>query len=183
MIQFVFNERRAAQAAARILRRHGKPMPAAKLAQLLYLADRWFLVQHHATITGDDFISTDDGPALRRIRQLASGSAPAPPADWPRHVSIAAGALACPGPNDDETQLSQASSESLDRIHDRFASDPPEELQERLRGLAEWKGVCAEDSPIDPRRILQAAGYADWYIDRVQADIDAACRAHRRYGA
>ena len=183
MIQFTFNERRAAQAAARILRRHGKPMPAAKLAQLLYLADRWFLVRHHATITGDDFISTDDGPALRRIRQLASGSAPASPADWSRHVSIAAGALACPAPNDDETQLSEASSEFLDLIHDKFAPDPPEELQEKLRGLVEWKGTCAENSPIDPRQILQAAGYADWYIDRLQADINAARHAHRRYGA
>ena len=183
MIQFAFNERRAAQAAARILRRHAKPMPAPKLAQLLYLADRWFLVQHHATITGDDFISTNDGPALRRIRQLASGSAPAPAADWLRHVSIAADELACPTADADESRLSRASSEFLDRIHDRFADDPPLELEERLRGLSEWNSACVEDSPIDPRQILQAAGYADWYIDRLQSDINAACRARQRYGA
>lgn len=182
-MHFVFNERRAAQAAARILRRHGAPMPAAKLAQLLYLADRWFLVEHHATITGDDFISTSDGPALRRIRELASDSAPTPHADWPRHVSIAADALACPTPNDDESQLSEASTQFLDRIHDRFAPDPPQELEERLRALSEWRGACDEDSPINPRQILQAAGYADWYIDRIQADLETAHQAHRKYVA
>ncbi len=182
-MHFAFNELRAAQAAARILRRHGAPMPAAKLAQLLYLADRWFLVEHHATITGDEFISTNDGPALRRIRDLASGSASAPNSAWPRHVNIAPDALACPTPNDDESQLSEASSDFLDRIHDRFATDPPQDLEERLRSLSEWRGVCNEDSPINPREILQAAGYADWYIDRIQADLETAHQAHRKYVA
>ena len=182
-IRFAFDERRAAQAAARILRRHGAPMPGAKLAQLLYLADRWFLVEHHATITGDDFVSTSDGPGLRRIRELASSSAPAPHADWPRYVGIAGDALACATGNDDEGQLSESSSDFLDRIHDRFAADPPQEIEERLRSLSEWRGVCDEDSPIDPREILQAAGYADWYIDRIQADLEAAYRAHGTYVA
>lgn len=182
-MHFAFNELRAAQAAARILRRHGAPMPAAKLAQLLYLADRWFLVEHHATITGDEFISTSDGPALRRIRDLASGSASAPHADWPRHISISPDALACPTPNDDETQLSEAASDFLDRIHDRFAPDPPQVLEERLRSLSEWRGACDEDSPINPREILQAAGHADWYIDRIQADLEATHQAHRKYVA
>ena len=182
-MHFAFNELRAAQAAARILRRHGAPMPAAKLAQLLYLADRWFLVEHHATITGDEFISTSDGPALRRIRDLASSSASAPNSAWPRHVSISPDALACPTPNDDESQLSEAASDFLDRIHDRFAPDPPNELEEHLRSLSEWRGACDEDSPINPREILQAAGHADWYIDRIQADLETAHQAHRKYVA
>ena len=183
MIRFVFNEQKAAQAAARILRRHGEPMHRDKLVKLLYLADRWFLVEHHVTITGDDFISANDGPALCRIRELASGPAEEPRADWSRHVSIAADSLACATPNDDESLLSEASSQFLDRIHDRFADDLIDELAQRLRSFSEWKGPCAEPVPIDPREILTAAGCADWYIDRIEADLETAYQARRKYVA
>ena len=39
-MKFVFDERKAAQAAAHLLHRHGGPMPYIKLIKLLYLADR-----------------------------------------------------------------------------------------------------------------------------------------------
>ena len=44
-MRFVFDERRAAQAAARLLDKHGGTMPWLKLVKLLYLADRAALVE------------------------------------------------------------------------------------------------------------------------------------------
>ena len=39
-VEFIFDERKAAQAAAHLLRRHGSSMWDIKLIKLLYLADR-----------------------------------------------------------------------------------------------------------------------------------------------
>ena len=94
MIQFTFNERRAAQAAARILRRHGKPMPAAKLAQLLYLADRRQLVERGIPITGAQFVSAPNGAELTEISQLLAS----PTAEWSRHVVQAEDLRLCAAP-------------------------------------------------------------------------------------
>ena len=75
MIEFVFDERRAAQAAARLLEWHGRPMSVRKLVTLLYLADRRSFVEAGYPITGDRFVNTPDGPALERIARLLDGEA------------------------------------------------------------------------------------------------------------
>ena len=66
-VEFIFDERKAAQAAAHLLRRHGSSMPYIKLIKLLYLADRQSLIETGYTITGDQLVAMSDGPALNRV--------------------------------------------------------------------------------------------------------------------
>jgi hypothetical protein len=59
-IKFVFNEKKAAQAAAYLLKLHGGKMDYRKLLTLLYLADRKLLAERGRTITGDEFVNAPD---------------------------------------------------------------------------------------------------------------------------
>jgi hypothetical protein len=59
-IKFVFNPKKAAQAAAYLLKLNGGKMDYRRLLTLLYLADRKMLITHGRTITGDQFINVPD---------------------------------------------------------------------------------------------------------------------------
>jgi hypothetical protein len=58
----VLHERKAAQAAAYLLKLHGRPMPAAQLLTLLYLAERRSWAETGAPLTGDRMALVPDGP-------------------------------------------------------------------------------------------------------------------------
>lgn len=59
-IKFVFDDRKAAQAAAYLLKLNGGKMDYRRLITLLYLADREMLLKHGRTITGDEFVNVPD---------------------------------------------------------------------------------------------------------------------------
>ena len=59
-MKLVFNERKAAQAAAYLLRKHGTPMHAHHLMFMLYMADRQSLIENGYTITGDQMVMVPD---------------------------------------------------------------------------------------------------------------------------
>ena len=63
MIEFVFNERKTAQAAARLLKLHGGKMDYRLLLNLMYLADRQALTETGLPISGDSYVSMDLEPA------------------------------------------------------------------------------------------------------------------------
>ena len=62
-----FNEVKATQAAARLLRNRGGRMSYMKLIKLLYLADREALSRWGRPITTDKYVSMDKGPVLSRV--------------------------------------------------------------------------------------------------------------------
>ncbi len=67
-----FNERKATQAAAHLLKLRGGEMSFMKLINLLYLADRSALLQWVRPITTDSYVSMDRGPVLSRVLDLAT---------------------------------------------------------------------------------------------------------------
>src|SRR3972149_552546 len=72
MIRFPFRERKAAQAAAHLLRLHGGAMYYILLIKLLYLADRQSLIETGQPITGDRLVSMDWGPVVSQTLTLIS---------------------------------------------------------------------------------------------------------------
>ena len=169
MIQFTFNERRAAQAATRILRRHGKPMPAAKLAQLLYLADRRQLVERGIPITGAQFVSAPNGAELTEISQrLAS-----PTAEWSRYVVQAEDLRLCAAPSDDCSELSDYSCRLLDEICDQHAHRTIAELRRHSSQLCEWRCPDGAPVPVDLRQLLRAQGLGERQINAISEQLGA----------
>src|SRR5579864_4403328 len=69
-MKLLFNETKATQAAAQLLRLRGGRMSYVKLVKLLYLADREALIRWGRPITTDHYVSMDEGPVVARIYDL-----------------------------------------------------------------------------------------------------------------
>ena len=85
-----FNEAKATQAAARLLRNRGGRMSYMKLIKLLYLADREALARWGRPITTDSYVSMKHGPVLE-WESLNLITDPDDPSQvqtaWSKHIS------------------------------------------------------------------------------------------------
>ena len=83
-----FNERKATQAAARLLKLRGAQMSYMKLIKLLYLADRTALLRWGRPITTDSYVSVERGPVLSRVLDLATDEeVPGQHSVWAEHIT------------------------------------------------------------------------------------------------
>jgi uncharacterized phage-associated protein len=71
-VRFTFNERKAIQAAGRLIQLAGGEMNYLALMKLLYLVDREALFHLGRPITGDKVVAMKHGPVLSRIFDLVS---------------------------------------------------------------------------------------------------------------
>ncbi|MFO0142462.1 MAG: Panacea domain-containing protein, partial [Aphanizomenon sp.] len=63
-IQFRFHPEKAVEAAAILIKLHGKPIKYLGLLKMLYIADRIALERIEQPITGDHYVSMKYGPVL-----------------------------------------------------------------------------------------------------------------------
>ena len=173
MMRFFFDEQRAAQAAARLLSRHGGPMHSAMLVQLLYLADRQMLIEMGSPVTGDCFIATRHGPALGRILDRLTWGCPDGDAEWSLRISPPRDhAVALIGPADVDA-LGAIDVDVLDALHARFGQQDPWQLAEYTRTLPEWTDPGDGAIRIDPGDILRTAGLSDASILELAEEAEA----------
>lgn len=69
-VEFRFHSKKAVEAAALLLKLHGKPMKYLALLKMLYISDRIALERMDQPITGDDFVSMKYGPVLSGVYDL-----------------------------------------------------------------------------------------------------------------
>lgn len=169
-IAFHFDERKAAQAAAWLLRRHGRPLDAARLATLLYLVDRRAVLESGGPTTGDAWIATEHGPSLRRIAELLDAGSRCKSV-WSRYVQPAGRGAVAAADADDCGALSDYDRRLLDETRERFA-DADESL---LRGCSAegWGEPGAAAAEIDPRAVLLAAGLTEQHVDDIAIQAEA----------
>jgi hypothetical protein len=84
-----FNQEKATQAAARLLRNRGGKMSYMKLIKLLYLADREALARWGRPITTDNYVPMDKGPVLSHVLdRINEGPGPdEEPGYWTQHIT------------------------------------------------------------------------------------------------
>src|SRR5260370_12146701 len=88
-VNLPFNERKATEAAAHLLKLRGGRMSYMKLIKLLYLADREALLRFGCPITTVRYVSIDRGPVLSRVLNLISEERePAPQSYLPNSISF-----------------------------------------------------------------------------------------------
>ena len=78
----LFNERKAAQAAAYLLCKAGGSLNVLKLVKLMYLAERESLRRYGETITGDALVSMRNGPVLSATLDHINGLVPSCQDGW-----------------------------------------------------------------------------------------------------
>jgi uncharacterized phage-associated protein len=173
-VRFPFNERKAAQAAAYLLSRHGGRFNYMHLLKLLYLADRKKLLERGTPITGDRMVSMKLGPTLscllNRINQPPEdGDAP-----WYSYVSPPSNyevSLRETNPSTDE--LSRYDKRILDEVDMEYGTLDIWELSKWMhRQLPEYEKTKSSKT-IPPERVLRFAGKSPEEIDEIAARADA----------
>jgi len=158
-MKFVFDERKAAEAAAHLMEMAGGTMPYLVLIKLLYLADRRAVVERGFPITGDRMVSMDHGPVLSRIYDGMKGNVGAATKAWQRFVSP---------PKNNDVQLLEAPPSAgrlsnyeidiLRAVHEKYGHVDKWDLRDLTHHLPEWHDPHGSSSPIDPEEILRSEG-------------------------
>ena len=172
-IRFTFNSKKAAQAAAYLLKLHGSRMNHMKLIKLLYLADRAMLVRQGHTITGDAMVSMKCGPVLSNVCDLIKRNpfttiAPA----WSEHITEPMPTyeveLNSESPID---ELSEFEVGLLDKTYEEYGQMNEWQLVNHThKHLPEWKDPGKSVLPIQPEDILRAENIPDSEIEQIRTD-------------
>ena len=155
-----FNEKKATQAAGRMLAFSGRRMNGMKLNKLLYLADREAILRWGDPVTTDCFVFMKHGPVLSQIHTLmAEGHDPRLAASvWSAAISRPQdGEVALQGTTE-FSQLSGAESDLLGDVFQGHGSRTPWELADLTRRLPEWRDPKGSAIPFGVRELLAACG-------------------------
>lgn len=174
-MRFVFNERKAAQAAAQLLLAHeGHSMDLYNLIKLLYVADRRALIATGYTITGDKMVSMERGPVLSLVYDAIKGKPRPKPHAWADYVRRQGDntlVLRTDAPENDE--LSPYVLKLLAKVHADFGNHTFGDLKEMTHEFPEWHNPEQSSSPIAPEEILHVAGKSAADVERLSAAADA----------
>ncbi len=177
MMRFVFDERKAAQAASILVERAGGSMDYLKLIKLLYLADRAALIETEAPITNDHYASMKHGPTPCQVLELIMQEDPPEDSIWHRYVNRRYfDALLC-GPVESE-QLSESNVDLLNDTYETYGRLRPSQVVSQTQALPEWQDPGDASIPIDPTDILRYAGYSDYAIELVTDNAEAVFQMH-----
>lgn len=156
-----FDETKATQMAAYLLRLRGGQMHYIKLIKLMYLADREALLRWGVSITRDRYVSMDNGPVLSRVLNLITDDRAKPV--WSEFISAPLGEYEVKLLRDAPTDaLSRAEEKLLDEIFGTYGHRNRWELIENvMHKLPEWQNPNKSIIPIAIRDILKAGGESD----------------------
>lgn len=164
----LFDERKAAQAAACLLHKAGGKLPLLKLMKLMYLAERLSLQQYGDTITGDAFSSLPHGPVLSMTLDLMNGNLDSKDGSWEAWIADRAdNSLALRDesmvrtPEEDLLALSDTDLECLGEVWNDFGHWDKYKLRDYTHSAAcpEWEDPRGSSRPIPIARVLKAVGY------------------------
>ncbi len=184
-MEFVFDERKAAQAAAHLLHRHGARVPYIKLIKLLYLADRRAFIETGHPITGDRLVSMEHGPVLSNVLNLIRWSGGRSRSVWHEYVSdpepdYTIRAI-CPRELDEiDDELSEYDRSLLDAVFLEFGRTNTWDLVGSTHELPEWNDPQGSSSAITPQTILENEGFTKSEIAEVEREVTAFHDLHSR---
>jgi uncharacterized phage-associated protein len=159
-MSLTFDEKKATQAAGRLLERSGRRMDAMKLMRMLYLADREALLRWGRTISTDSFLFLKHGPALSQVLNLITdGDDPRQePSQWNAHIARHQDLALDLRGDLDYRLLSEEELALLDEIVSLHGAKTPWELADLTRALPEWRDPQGGAIPFGAQDILTAHG-------------------------
>jgi len=168
-----FDEQKATEAAAYLLRLRGGKMSYLKLIKLLYLADREALGRWGFSVTNDRYVSMPHGPVVSNTYNLMidEGEKPfgsrfiTPPLG---QYELALTSEICP-----VDKLSRAEEKLLTEIFARFGQMNRWELRDYTHSLPEWHDPSGSSLPISIREILEAQNLPPEDIAAITREIES----------
>lgn len=171
------------QAAAVLLRQHGRSMSYLRLLSLLYLADRESIRQKGWPIVGHRVVATKYGPLHGELFDLVRGEHPQTP-EWSRHFDRHGYAVTL---TDDPgvMRLSKHDIQVLNEIAERYRELNDWDIVESTHGFDEWRNNYHDGSSqaIPYRDIVTAVGFSTEDVTDILAEIEDAREAERLHQA
>jgi uncharacterized phage-associated protein len=165
----LFDERRAAEAAAYLLFRAGGKLPLLKLIKLLYLAERLCLQRYGEPLTGDRLVSMPHGPVLSMTYDLSNGALPSVEGGWETWIADRAGHVVAlrdeskiRSPEQDLQRLSDSDLEVLSETWGQFGHWDRWDLVKYTHSEAcpEWEDPEGSSRPIEYSTLFLKLGYS-----------------------
>lgn len=172
-----FNEVKATQAAARLLRSRGGRMSYMKLIKLMYLADREALARWGRPITMDTYVSMDKGPVLSHVLdRINEGPSPDDPSFWAQHI-VSVGNYEVELSEDPAGEaLSEAEDEILDEVFAKHGHLTRWKMVDLVHTLPEWTDPNGGAAPIRYADILRAQNKNQAEIEAIESELAALTR-------
>ncbi|MEC4815828.1 MAG: Panacea domain-containing protein [Scytonema sp. PMC 1069.18] len=175
MLKPDFQESKAVQAAAILLKLRGGKMSYMKLIKLLYLVDREALLRWGRPVTYDSYVSMRHGPVLSEVLdRISEGDPPGVTSIWNQYISEPRKyevELKQDCPPDD---LSEAEEQLICEIFNKFGHNTRWELVELLHEvLPEWKNPGNSSIPIEYHDILKAGGKTEMEAREIESEIES----------
>ncbi|MFM8300098.1 MAG: Panacea domain-containing protein [Microcystis aeruginosa] len=170
-IQFRFHPEKAVEAAAVLLKLHGRPMKYLGLLKMLYIADRIALKRMEQPITGDHYVSMDYGPVLSGVYDLIKGK----PIDnalplWSKFISASNEHLVSLLNDPGNADLCEEEEKIIQQVYQNFGHLDPFLVAEWTHDLPEWQDPHGSAIPIAVEDILKNVGKSDEEIDEIQQE-------------
>lgn len=179
-----FNEAKATQAAARILRNRGGRMSYMKLIKLLYLADREALARWGRPITTDTYVSMDKGPVLSHVLdRINEGPSPDDPSFWAQHIVPSGNYEVTLAEDPAGDLLSEAEDELLDEIFRAHGDLTRWQIVDLVHKLPEWRDPQGGAIPIGYADILRAKNKKPEEIAAIENELAALSQMDALIGA
>lgn len=165
----LFDERKAAEAAAYLVAKAGGVSSYTRLSALLYLSERESLRQYAEPLFGDVLVAIDSGPALRKIHAFLAGmmSPESMPhlSQWidkgSKYGQVVKAKRSWRESDKALSRLSEADFGILDGVWAQFGSLSKEQLVDYLRHhLPEWSDPYGSTKLIPLISLLRHLGYA-----------------------
>ncbi len=173
-----FNERRATEAAARLLKLRGGRMKYLKLIKLLYFLDREALLRWGRPVTTDRYVSMDNGPVVSRIYELISEEpAPGTESVWRNHISAPANWDVQLMREPETEELSRAEEALIEEIFANYGKMNRWDLVNLSHQFREWRNPEGSALPISYEDILRAGNKSDEEIAATEAELDSLAAA------
>jgi uncharacterized phage-associated protein len=173
-----FNERRATEAAARLLKLRGGRMSYLKLIKMLYFLDREALLRWGRPVTTDRYVSMDNGPVVSRTYDLIREE-PAPGTDsfWRQCISAPQGWEVTLIAEPDPSEISHAEETLIDEIYAAYGKRNRWDLVRLSHELPEWQDPKGGAIPIEYRDILRAGGKTEAEVAAIEAELESLATA------
>lgn len=189
MLKHLFNEQKAAQAAAYFLFRSGKPLSVLKLMKLMYLAERRSFQKFGEPLIGDVLVSMDHGPVLSRTYNHIKGVTRSSGKGWDHWIADRAGhdlALRHPkslhSSEKDLPRLSDADLGILDEIWKKFGKMNQWKLCDYTHShYPEWKDPEGSMIPMKPEEFFAALKFTSKQSKQILAKLRADARLNAAF--
>ncbi len=182
MVSFVFDERKATDAAAFLLSLNRNKLPYMKLMKLLYMADRISLSEYHYSITTDSYYSMEYGPVVSGIYDCIRHWGDLPEnSPWKKTIAIDKEAYIAElkGSKHPFDMLSEEEKDILKAVNDDHTDESQFELSEYTHSFPEWKNPGRSRIPLPIEDIIAATITNEKEKEEALSDLELSSELQR----